>query len=88
MLEAVFVRTHDGAKPETNIFRISRDHESGVNRFIPVSEIPKERTRLDHLSRRSYPIAWAEGGNYAATATNPESGTICYGKIIGGYCYF
>lgn len=59
-----FVRTQDGAKPETNVFKIAPDNESGVNRFIPVREIPRERARLDHLPRQAYPIAWAEGGNY------------------------
>src|SRR5437588_6280854 len=59
-----FVRTHDGAKPETNIFKISATNESGVNRFIPLNEIQKERTRIEHLPRRAYPVAWAEGGNY------------------------
>jgi hypothetical protein len=59
-----FVRTHDGAKPETNIFKIGATNESGVNRFIPLSEIQKERSRTEHIPLRAYPVAWAEGGNY------------------------
>ena len=60
----VFAKSQDGAKPEANIFKVSHDNRCGVNRFIPVSEISKERTRLDHLGQRAYPVAWAEGGNY------------------------
>ena len=30
-----FVRLHDGAEPETNIFKIGGTNESGVNGFIP-----------------------------------------------------
>lgn len=59
-----FIRVHDGAEPETNIFRISEKNESGVNRFIPVSEIFKERARVKNLPMSAFPVAWAEGGNY------------------------
>jgi len=59
-----FVRTHDGAEPETNIFEVGGTNESGVNGFIPVAEILKERANLDELQTTAFPIAWAEGGNY------------------------
>ena len=59
-----FVRGNDGAEPETNIFRITPQNESGVNRFIPVSEILKERARVEDTPTKAYPVAWAEGGNY------------------------
>jgi len=59
-----FSLSNDGAEPETNIFRISDRNESGVNRFIPVSEIPKEHAFIENLPERAYPIAWAECGNY------------------------
>jgi hypothetical protein len=58
-----FAGAHDGAKPEPNIFRNS-DSNCGVNRFIPVNEIQKERPRVENIPRRGYPVAWAEGGNY------------------------
>lgn len=60
----VFSLSNDGAKPEPNIFKISDRNESGVNQFIPVNEIPKERTYIENIPDRAYPIAWAEGGNY------------------------
>jgi SMI1 / KNR4 family (SUKH-1) len=59
-----FLRGNDGAEPETNIFKITEKNESGVNQFIPVSEILKERGRIEDIPRTAYPIAWAEGGNY------------------------
>jgi SMI1 / KNR4 family (SUKH-1) len=59
-----FLRSNDGAKPECNIFRISDKNECGVNRFIPVSEILAERTHIENISNKAYPVAWAECGNY------------------------
>ena len=34
-----FLAIQDGAKPETNIFKINKRNESGVNQFIPSGEI-------------------------------------------------
>jgi hypothetical protein len=34
-----FLQAHDGAKPETNIFKINGKNECGVNRFIPSDEV-------------------------------------------------
>src|SRR2546426_3977723 len=59
-----FFRANDGAEPETNIFRISENNESGVNRFIPLGGILKERNRIENLPMKAFPVAWAEGGNY------------------------
>jgi hypothetical protein len=59
-----FVRGNDGAEPEPNSFKISAKNESGVNRFIPVEEIVKERGRVETIPTQAYPVAWAEGGNY------------------------
>jgi hypothetical protein len=59
-----FLHANDGAEPETNIFKITEKNESGVNRFIPVSEILKERGRIENIPAKAYPVAWAEGGNY------------------------
>ncbi len=59
-----FVRTCDGAKPETNVFAVSDKNQCGVNRFIPADEIWKERSHIENIPSRAYPIAWAECGNY------------------------
>lgn len=54
----------NGSKPETNIFTISRDNESGINELIPISQILGERKYLDYIGQRVFPVAVAEGGNY------------------------
>ncbi len=59
-----FAALNDGAEPETNIFRIEATNNSGVNGFIPVREIADEISRIENLPAKSFPIAWAEGGNY------------------------
>lgn len=59
-----FVRQHDGAEPEINIFKIGSANESGVSGFIPVRNITGERANIDALPPTAFPIAWAEGGNY------------------------
>lgn len=59
-----FVKEHDGAEPETNIFRINDENDSGVNRFIPVKKILEERNQIENLAPNTIPIAWAEGGNF------------------------
>lgn len=59
-----FVQEYDGGKPETNTFPIGDDNEAGVNRFIPVHEMLRERDGVENLSARAFPIAWASGGNF------------------------
>jgi hypothetical protein len=60
----IFLRANDGAKPETNIFGVNEKTEGGVNGFIPASEIIQNRTYIENLPPRGYPVAWAQGGNY------------------------
>ena len=67
-----FLEANDGAKPESNIFKISVDNDSGVNKFIPVSQIPQELELIGNLPPRTYPIAWAEGGNYVVIDEDRE----------------
>ncbi len=55
---------YDGAKPETNIFRVSDNNDSGVNEFITISEILKARAHMENIPTRAHPVAWVEGGNY------------------------
>jgi cell wall assembly regulator SMI1 len=59
-----FLRAHDGAEPETNIFSVDDKNECGVNGFIPSEEVLKERSYIENLPPKALPIAWAEGGNY------------------------
>src|SRR4029077_20621276 len=59
-----FLRTHDGAKPEPNSFKISENNESGVNRFIPANEILRERAHIENVPKQGYPVAWLECGDF------------------------
>lgn len=72
-----FVLAHDGAGPETNIFRISDNKGSGVNGFIPVGEILKARARIENIPAKAYPVAWAEGGNF-----------VCVDEEKNGWAYY
>jgi len=72
-----FVRENDGAEPETNIFRIDAGNESGVNGFIPVCKIVEEMRHIENLPEKSFPIAWAEGGNY-----------VLINQAVGGAVFF
>ena len=71
-----FVRSQDGARPVLNVFRIADDNASGVNRFIPLSQIREEKASIA-LPTGCWPIAWAEGGNY-----------VCIDCATGGTVYF
>lgn len=59
-----FLRDHDGAKPEANVFEINDKDQCGVNRFIPAAEIWKERSHIENIPSKAYPVAWAECGNF------------------------
>ena len=59
-----FVARNDGAEPEPNIFKIGATNDAGVNGFIPAKEIASEMSRIENLPDGSFPVAWAEGGNY------------------------
>ncbi|MFS0737086.1 SMI1/KNR4 family protein [Sphingomonas sp. 1P06PA] len=59
-----FVETRDGARPEPNRVRAENGTELGVDQFIPVAEIIKERNRIETIPLAAFPVAWMEGGNY------------------------
>ena len=52
-----FLQEYDGAKPETNIFSIDEKNESGVNEFIPAAEILKERSHIENIPVKAFPVA-------------------------------
>lgn len=59
-----FLQLHDGAEPEPNIFKVGTTNETSVNGFIPSTDIAQEAQNIENLGAQSFPIAWAEGGNY------------------------
>lgn len=73
-----FLSVHNGVRPETNIFRISEVNDSGINGFIPLSQILRERALIEHeLPFHAIPIAWAEGGNYVCLDLD-RAGTVFF----------
>jgi hypothetical protein len=63
-----FFRDFNGSKPETNIFSVCDDNDSGVNYFIPLSDVVDESKYIGVVERNIIPIAVAEGGNYVVVA--------------------
>ena len=61
-----FVETNDGARPESNTFKVSDTDGSGVSRFIPLEEIWKDRTYFEELPEKAYPVARAACGDRVA----------------------
>jgi hypothetical protein len=59
-----FLRACDGAEPESNSFTVGAKNESGVRRFIPSDEILKERSYIDNLPPKAYPVAYDSCGNF------------------------
>jgi hypothetical protein len=59
----VFVRSHNGAEPETNSIALV-DNESGVRRFIPVSEAANLLSEIDGFPCNVVPLAEDDCGNY------------------------
>ena len=66
-----FIAIADGAEPELNTFRIDETNDSGVNQFIPVSDLLSVQRRLKgRWDSSMIPVAWAEGGNYVLIHRN------------------
>lgn len=60
-----FLINYNGSTPEPNFFRVNKDTECSINKFIPLGEMIKEKNSyLNDLGSNYYPIADAEGGNY------------------------
>jgi hypothetical protein len=72
-----FLTANDGTEPESNIFKVGDNNGSGVNEFIPVTEILNERAHIENIPTRAYPVAWAEGGNF-----------VCVDEDKNGAVYF
>ncbi|NOI67057.1 SMI1/KNR4 family protein [Vibrio sp. 99-8-1] len=70
---AKFLLEYNGARPETNIFSITELNESGVDKFIPLSLMIEESARLENIGASTFPIAWAEGGNYVVINFDKEA---------------
>ena len=47
-----FIEMSDGAELESNSFNIGPTNKSGIDRFIPVADIPRDRALLADLQER------------------------------------
>ena len=59
-----FVRTHNGATPESNSIPIGSDNESGVRCFVPVAEAVSLVSEIEGFPRETIPLAEDGCGNY------------------------
>jgi len=59
-----FVRTHDGATPESNSMPIGTDNESGVRTFVSVAEAVSLVSEIEGFPRETIPLAEDGCGNY------------------------
>jgi hypothetical protein len=58
-----FVRRHDGAKPEDNIFDVP-GNQSSVRRFVPLLNAAALRGQIEGFPANGVPIAEDDCGNY------------------------
>lgn len=68
---------HDGAEPDSNIFSVGEDNNSGVRAFIPAKDIPRERFNIENLPVRAFPIAYDDCGNYILI-DQEQSGAVLF----------
>jgi hypothetical protein len=72
-----FLGTYDGAKPSSNTFALASNNSAGVNQFIPAAQIEIERGRIENISEKAYPVAWASSGNYILIDEN-KNGAVFF----------
>lgn len=70
------VSKHNGAAASPNVFRISQNNSSRMNRLIALEKISYEMSLIDpNIAERFFPFAHAEGGNYlcmSKSSTDPS----------------
>jgi len=59
-----FLRTSDGAAPESNMVGGDNRGRYSVRQFIPGAEIMKERSQIENIRTGAFPIAYDACGNY------------------------
>lgn len=73
-----FFKKYNGAKPESNIFKIGKNNDSGVNKFIEILSIFDEKKLIENLGTHKFPIAIAEGGNYVIVCLENNNQSIWF----------
>jgi hypothetical protein len=91
-----FVDVHDGAEPSNNVFRLRDNDSAGVNEFIPVIDVWKQRAYIENIPTKAYPIRSASGGNYVLIDEG-QNGAVFFGdheppdkltKLAGSFAAF
>src|SRR6266478_4429094 len=72
----LFLKDHDGAKPENNSFKLDKGNNSSVDRFIPLHESIRVRNIVEGFPRNVIPIAYASCGNLVYIS--PQSGAVYF----------
>jgi hypothetical protein len=71
--------THNGAAASANVFRISSNNSSGINRLIAVEDISYEMSLIDPIvAQRFFPFAHAEGGNYLCMSKDSADPSVYF----------
>ena len=74
-----FVRRYNGGVPESNIFRISKDNEAEVAKFIALNAIPQDADFIRKSSGKYIiPIAYDTCGNYVCISNERNDGEIYF----------
>lgn len=72
-----FLSLRNGCRIKNNIFSIKEDNQCGVNAFLDIDSVIKEKKSLGRrLSKNTWPVADSEGGNYVCLRFE-ESGSWC-----------
>src|SRR5438270_14100132 len=72
----LFLKEHDGAIPEDNVFNVGKGNSAGVDQFIPAREILGIRNKVDGFPRNVLPIARATAGNFVYL--DPKDGAVYF----------
>lgn len=59
----LFLKEHDGAQPQDNVFSLGEKNSAGVDRFIPASDGIHVRDTTEGFPKDALPIAYATAGN-------------------------
>ncbi len=75
-----FLTQGNGGVPETNIFKVSTNNDSGISEFISLDRIVYEAGLIkDQIGKDFVPVAHAEGGNYLCLAvTGLSTGSVYF----------
>ena len=80
-----FVETNDGAYPEDNSFPVGDiAHMGGVDRFIPIESIIRQREYIEDIGPHAYPVALSACGNYVILDQGKEGAIFFWDHEVEG----